>query len=77
MVYQSEVQYMYTCAQWLTTRPWACKFSRASLFLFTHILNWCYLLLSVERLAAVLWPLWAKIVFGVQRNIIFIAIIVC
>lgn len=63
-------------AQALTTRSWACKLSRSLYIMFPHILNWVYLLMCFERLVAVVWPLWAKVIFGVQRNLLYIFIIV-
>lgn len=58
------------------TNPVACKALRGFTVFFPHVINWTYLLLNVERLVAIAYPLRARSRFNVHQNVFYIAILV-
>lgn len=53
---------------------WLCRSMRSMLYVFLHLSNWLYVLLNIERLVAVRFPLHARAYFNPKKNLIYITI---
>lgn len=51
---------------------WMCRIFKNMFIPFSVVLMWTYVLLNVERMFAIAFPLKAKIFFNVRRNILYI-----
>lgn len=54
---------------------WLCKICSDSYIPLAVLVTWTYVLLNVERVFAIAWPLKAKIIFTARRNSLYIFIV--
>ena len=54
---------------------WVCKLVRSESVAFSVLVNWTYVLLNIERVVAIAFPLRAKATFTVRRNLMYICVV--
>ena len=54
---------------------WGCRIIRGSYYIFPHMINWTLLLLNIERVFVVMFPLHAKKWFSVRKNKYYIVVV--
>ena len=54
---------------------WGCRIIRGSYYFFPHIINWTLLLLNIERVFVVMFPLHAKKWFYVRKNKYYVVVV--
>lgn len=55
--------------------PWVCKIIRSQASGFSVLVSWTYVLLNVERVFAIAFPLRAKSTFSVRQNMMYVGVV--
>lgn len=56
--------------------PWACHIIHGLFYFFPHIINWTLLLLNLERVFIVMFPLHARTWFSIRSNLYYLLFVV-
>ena len=70
--YATQYRFYFSAANYVL---WVCKIVRSESVTFSVLVNWTYVLLNVERVVAIAFPLRAKATFTVRRNLMYVGVV--